>query len=54
MYSFISELGVTRYKRNVLYNIITFAVTSNIMRYIPITFAITSNIMHYIPVIRNE
>ena len=42
-----SELGVTR---NVLRNIVTFAVTSNIMHYIPITFVVTSNITRYIPI----
>ena len=31
-----TELGVTCYKRNSLCNIITFTVTSNIMRYMPL------------------
>ena len=45
-----AELGVTRYESNALRNIITFAVTSNVMRYIPITFVVTSNITCYIPI----
>ena len=45
-----SELGVMRYKRNAVCNIITFAVTRNITRYIQITFAVTSNITRYIPI----
>ena len=46
----LAELGVTRYKSNALRNIITFAVMSNIIRYIPITFVVTSNITRYIPI----
>ena len=45
-----TELGVTHYKSNVLRNIITFAVMSNITHYNPITFVVTNNITRYIPI----
>ena len=45
----LQRWAIFRVVGNTLRNIITFAVTSNITRYIPITFAVMSKITRYIP-----